>query len=262
MPETAVMEVMSGAPVLIVAFGGINHGIGVGMPPFEFLRSLSAHGCDAIFVRDPRQAWYQLGIDGVGADVAGIVDWLRRRCRGYARTVAVGNSMGGYAALLLGRLAGLDVAIAFNPQTTIAAPDRALLNDRRWQPLIERVQAQSGDTRYHDVRAALANSSGSRPQSLLFFGADSCEDAAHAMRLAGDPGCHLFAVRNSRHQAVKLLRDGGILTRMFSMICDPDLSLAAALDDLRADVRLILVGERTSVCATEGRSLESPLTHR
>jgi hypothetical protein len=217
------------------------------------LRSLSAHGCDAIFVRDPRQAWYQLGIDGIGADVAEIVDWLRRRCHGYARSVAVGNSMGGYAALLLGGLAELDVAVAFNPQTTITATDRAALNDRRWQPLIERVHAQSGDTRYHDVRAAFANSSASRPQNLLFFGADCCEDVAHAMRLAGDPSCHLFAVRNSRHQAVKLLRDGGILARMFGMICDPDLSLAAVLDDLRADARLTLVGEGTSLTATAGK---------
>lgn len=252
MRESAVMEVVSGAPVLIVAFGGINHGIGVGIPPFEFLRSLSAQGCDTIFVRDPQQAWYQLGIDGVGADVPEIVDWLRQRCRGYARSVAVGNSMGGYAALLFGRLAELDVTIAFNPQTTIAASDRAALDDRRWQPLIERVHAQSGDARYHDVRAAAANSIASRPQSLLFFGADCDEDAAHAMRLAGEPGYHLFAVRNSRHQAVKLLRDGGILARMFGMICDPDLSLAALLDDLRADARLMPVAEETPLRATAG----------
>jgi hypothetical protein len=160
--------------------------------------------------------------------------------------------MGGYAALLLGRLAELDVTIAFNPQTTIAASDRAALNDRRWQPLIERVHAQSTDSRYHDVRAALANRSASGPESLLFFGADCCEDAAHAMRLAGEPGCHLFAVRDSRHQAVKLLRDGGILARIFSMICDPDLGLPALLDDLRADARLMRVCEQTSLRAPAG----------
>jgi hypothetical protein len=243
MPESAVMEMVSGAPVLIVAFGGINHGIGVGIPPFEFLHSLSAHGCDAVFVRDPRQAWYQLGIDGIGGNVPDIADWLRRRCQGYLRSVAVGNSMGGYAALLLGRLADLDVTIAFNPQTTIAASDRAALNDRRWQPLIERVHARSTDSPYHDVRAALMNSSASGPQNLMFFGADCREDAAHAMRLAGEPGCHLFAVRDTRHQAVKLLRDSGILARIFGMICDPNRSLVSLLDDLRTDARLLHVGD-------------------
>jgi len=241
MAEPPVMELLSGAPVLVVAFGGINHGIGIGVPPFEFLRSLSAQGCDAIFVRDSSQAWYQLGIDGVAPDVVGLAHWLRARRRGYLRTVVVGNSMGGYAALLFGWLAEFDITMAFSPQTTIAPSDRIVLGDRRWQPLIERVHAQSSDGRYYDVREvlpSLGGVEGVEQASLLFFGANDREDAAHAMRLAGEPGCHLFAVNDSHHQAVKALRDAGILTRMFGMVCDPAVGLPTLLDDLRADDRL------------------------
>jgi len=236
------MEVTSGSPVLVVAFGGINHGIGVGAPPFEFLRSLSAQGCDTVFLRDASQAWYQLGIDGVAADVLGLAHWLRQRRRGYKRTVAVGNSMGGYAALLLGSLAELDITIAFSPQTTIAAADRTALGDRRWQPLIERIYADATDGRYHDVRMALASSSASERASLLFFGAACREDAAHAMRLAGEPNCHLFAVKDSTHQAVRVLRDSGILARVFDIVCNPGIGLPALLEELRADDRLTAVG--------------------
>jgi hypothetical protein len=242
MPEPAVTEVVSGAPVLVVAFGGVKHGIGIDVPPFEFLRSLSAHGCDAIFLRDVRQAWYQLGIDGVAGDIDGLARWLRQRRQGYVRTVAIGNSMGGYASLLFGRLAAMDVMIAFNPQTTIAASDLGRLGDRRWQPLIERVYAHSADSRYHDVRAALAESATAAGTSLLFYGAQCREDAGHAMRLAGAPGCHLFAVRETQHQAVRVLRDGGVLSRVFDMVCDPSVGVGALLDELRSCDRLVPVG--------------------
>jgi hypothetical protein len=246
------MEVLPGAPVLVVAFGGINHGIGIGVPPFEFLRSLSAQGCDAIFVRDISQAWYQHGIDGLSTDVMGLAQWLDLRRRGYRRTVAIGNSMGGYAALLFGWLAGFDLIIAFSPQTTIALPDLSALGDRRWQAPIERGGLRSTDPRHHDVRNALSRSGPADQASLLFFGASSREDRAHAMRLAGERGCHLFAVRGSQHQAVKVLRDTGILARLFGMICDPAVGLPAVLDDLRGDDRLTATGGEPPARAAGG----------
>jgi pimeloyl-ACP methyl ester carboxylesterase len=236
------MEVLSGAPVLVVTFGGVKHGTGIGVPPFEFLRSLSSLGCDAIFLRDFSQAWYQFGVDGVAGDVAGLAQWLRNRKHGYRRTVVLGNSMGGYAALLFGRLAEFDVVIAFNPQTTIAPPDLAALGDRRWQLLIDRMRARSAAGGHDDVRAGAPRSGAVEGTSLLFFGAGSRDDAAHAMRLAGEPGCHLFAVRDSRHDAVKMLRDAGILARILGMICDPAVGLPALLGELRAESRLTAVG--------------------
>jgi pimeloyl-ACP methyl ester carboxylesterase len=250
------MEVLTGAPVLVVAFGGIKHGIGIDVPPFEFLRSLSAPGCDAVFLRDVSQAWYQHGIDGVSTDVMGLAHWLEARRRGYRRTVVVGNSMGGYAALLFGWLAGFDLIVAVSPQTTIALPDLSALADRRWQALLERGGLRSTDPRHHDVRNVMSRSVPAAQASLLFFGASSREDRAHAMRLAAEPGCHLFAVRDSQHQAARMLRDTGILARLFGMICDPAIRLQAMLDDLRADDRLTAVGGQPPASAAEGRGLE------
>src|SRR4030095_15703555 len=103
MSEPAVIEVLSGAPVLVVAFGGINHGMGMGRPPFEFLRSLSSQGCDAIFLRDFSQAWYQFGVDGVAGDVPGLAQWLRARRPGYLRTGALGHNQGGEASVAFWR---------------------------------------------------------------------------------------------------------------------------------------------------------------
>jgi hypothetical protein len=248
------MEMVSGAPVLIVAFGGVKHGIGIDMPPFEFLRSLSAHGCDAIFLRDIRQAWYQFGVDGVAADIMGLAHWLQHRRRAYVRTATVGNSMGGYASLLIGCLGGTDIAIAFSPQTTIAQTDRAALDDHRWQPLIERLHTRSVDHRYHDVRAALELSDSGHRTSLLFYGEESREDAAHAMRLVGEPGCHLFAVKQSTHRAVQYLRENGVLADIFRMISDPSIPVRALLGHLGADKRLAVVGLNTRLQPVAGES--------
>ena len=232
--EPAMMETMSGAPVLVVVFGGVLHGVGIDVPPFEFLRSLSSHKCDAIFLRDFRQAWYQLGVEGIAADVAGLAHWLRTRRRGYARTITLGNSMGGFAALLFGRLAGFDLSLAFSPQTTIEAEALAALGDRRWQKLIKRVHAQVADSRHFDVLSVVPADIALGKRRFIFFGADSAQDAAHAMRLAGARDSHLFAVRHPDHKVIRLLRDSGTLARLIGMACDPDLEIAAILDDLRA----------------------------
>ena len=106
------------------------------------------------------------------------------------------------------------------------------------------------------MRSRLGGAEGGERTSLLFFGANDREDAAHAMRLAGESSCHLFAVKDSRHQAVRALRDAGILTRMFDMVCDPAIGLHALLDDLRADDRLASVGGADSSSCTGRRSGE------
>jgi hypothetical protein len=77
--------------------------------------------------------------------------------------------------------------------------------------------------------------------SFLFYGEECREDAAHAMRLAGEPGCHLFTVKHSSHRAVQYLRDSGILAGMFRMISDPSIPLPALLDHLLADDRLATI---------------------
>ncbi len=46
------------------------------------------------------------------------------------------------AAPLFGWLAEFDIMMAFSPQTTIAASDRIVLGDSRWQALIDNVRRE------------------------------------------------------------------------------------------------------------------------
>jgi hypothetical protein len=129
---------------LVVAFGGIAGGLGT--PPFEFFRILSRIGVKKAFVRDHHQAWYHRGVKGVGRDIDAVSRHLRELCAG-RRAIFVGNSAGGYAALLFGAAIGAEVH-AFSPQTFISHGLRKEHGDRRWQA---EIGAFTPDPRYEDL---------------------------------------------------------------------------------------------------------------
>src|SRR5215469_9069707 len=109
--ENVQMYVASGKerPFVCVAFGGIAQGLGT--PVFEFMRTLSMAGVSSLFVKDPSQGWYQRPIEGLGESPAQMAsnlgEMLKRNFPG-KRVVAVGNSMGGFAAIAFGCLSALD----------------------------------------------------------------------------------------------------------------------------------------------------------
>src|SRR5438045_7257566 len=82
---------------IVVAFGGISGGVGA--PVFEFFRILSRIGVKRVFVRDHYRAWYHRGVEGVGADIPSVASELAKLFEGH-RAILIGNSAGGYAALL------------------------------------------------------------------------------------------------------------------------------------------------------------------
>ena len=68
--------------------------------------------------------WYLL------PDIEAALSAVARMAAPYARVLAYGSSMGGYAAIRLGRLAGAHVALALSPQFSI--DPRQVPFDRRW----------------------------------------------------------------------------------------------------------------------------------
>jgi hypothetical protein len=123
-------------PFVCVAFGGISKGLGT--PVFEFMRTLSMAGVSSLFVKDPLQGWYQRPIEGLGNNPAEmgkrLSELLRENFPG-KRVVAVGNSMGGFAAIAFGYLSGLNRVIAFSPQTFISQELRQknVILDGNWK---------------------------------------------------------------------------------------------------------------------------------
>src|SRR5690554_537187 len=91
---------LQGNKNLLVSFGGIYQGLGI--PVFEFFNSISDIECDKIFLRDFNQAWYHKGVDSNLDDMEKVIEFLRSTIRKnkYDKVCFLGNSMGGYAALL------------------------------------------------------------------------------------------------------------------------------------------------------------------
>lgn len=168
---------------LIVAFTGISQGLG-GIP-FEFHRSLGSVRAKALFVRDTAQRWYQYEQTVVDATVERIR--VEAAAAGATRVSCIGNSMGGFGALLFGALCQADAILAFAPQTTILPAQTAAMDDRRWQVHQNRMETFP----FGDIDALPAPTA----RVTVHYGADAALDAAHAARLTwphrriAHPGC-------------------------------------------------------------------------
>ena len=127
---------------VLIAFGGILGAMGI--PPFEFFSLTREMQVNKIYLRDLKQAWYHHGLPGVADNINDLVLFLDNILdkNGVEKTVLVGNSMGGFAAILFGVLLSRKVLVhAFSPQTFIDRLNRYIHKDDRWSDQIQKQSA-------------------------------------------------------------------------------------------------------------------------
>ena len=203
------------SPALLILFGGIAGG--VSMPVFEFFRMTEGYPTKRLFLRDPRQAWYQRGIPGVGDNEAAIAEMLLQRIKesGATRVVMAGASAGGFAAMRFGPQCGADVVIAFSPQAFIGASARAAAGDERWPEQIAALHAVIGaESPGYQVRELLEGVAEFGMETQVHFSAGDALDTRHAEALSGVSGVTLTAHPGDDHKLVKQLRNQGMLAPM------------------------------------------------
>jgi hypothetical protein len=191
---------------LIVAFGGLAGKLG--MPPFEFFRTLSGVRVKTVFVRDHAQAWYHRGVAGVGEGIDPVAAYIIGLRAHAEEIVMIGMSAGGYAALLFGALAQCE-AHAFVPQTFIDPGLREEHRDRRWMAELEAL-GTGLDSRYADLLPTMATGN---THAHVYYGSGNRLDRIHAERLDRLPQVTLHQFDTERHNVVKDLRDSGWLAR-------------------------------------------------
>ncbi len=193
---------------LLVAWGGIAGALG--MPPFEFFGLTRGLEVKKLFFRDLNQSWYHRGLPGVADSLIGIRSALEDMVAqaGTSRLVMVGNSMGGYAALLFGSWLGADVVHAFCPQTFLGWLERLKHLDFRWRRQIRRAQ-NSPQPRVLDLLPELKQRMAK--SCHVYYSATNRLDKAHAERLRSSPRVTLHMYPVGGHQLVKFLRDNGSL---------------------------------------------------
>jgi hypothetical protein len=197
----------------LIAFGGIS--LGLGMPVFEFFRTLTSLGIDVLFIRDPKQGWYQRSIPGLGnraSEIAENVMALTGTLFPNKKIVTVGNSMGGYAALMFGCLCGFEKVLAFCPQTFISPELRSKHGDLRWQDQVSSIENQE----IGDVKQLLDHSESL--ETHIYVGKDHPLDLLHAERLTGVKNVNVHLIDNCGHNVAQYLRDGGQLNKIIARL--------------------------------------------
>src|SRR5436190_16180818 len=193
-----MLDLKPGSPTLVVAFAGLKGFLG-GYPAFEFRKTLSSVDVKSAFLRDHYSAWYHRGVVDVGPDIDAVAERLRALGREADRMVMIGNSAGGYAALLFGALFGCEAHV-FSPQTFIDPDMLHAAGDHRWDPELE-VLLESGrfDRRYGDLAPLIASSSGS---FHVYHGVEHPHDVAHAEHIRELPYVTVHPLEGTVHRVV------------------------------------------------------------
>jgi pimeloyl-ACP methyl ester carboxylesterase len=209
-----LIELIPGSRKLYLAFGGMQGALG--MPPFEFYRSSNILNESRIFFRDLTQTWYHAGLPGLTRDIPETTQYIRSLIDHAApeEVIFVGNSMGGFAAILFSCLVGYGTAIGFSPQTYIAWSKRRSTGDRRWRSCVLRTyRATLFRPRFFDLRRLLQNSGAVNRVEIFVSSLDEL-DLIHARNLAGFDNVRITVRDFGGHNLVKHLRDTGELQRI------------------------------------------------
>ena len=190
-------------------------------PGYEFQRSVlrvfgrNVHG---LFLNDLFRAWYLGGVKYLGdspeASASNARALLRDRGLAPSRTVVIGDSMGGFGALLLGALLEADEVLAFVPQTSAAPGLLASFGDARFDRGMARAGAQFPE---HADLAGLwrdLQDRGCPTRATIFYGPGDPLDVVHAHHLANASTCVSLAYHDlpGGHGAfTRTLRDSGVL---------------------------------------------------
>ncbi|MEM8850265.1 MAG: hypothetical protein AAGE03_09545 [Pseudomonadota bacterium] len=190
---------------LVVVFMGMHGGVG-GQPLDEFAGSASSNGTNnVLFVTDRRASWY--AAPGLWRRIVRLIRYMRKS-EGIREIITLGNSMGGYGALLLPRDLRVARAIAFSPQVTM---DRSILDDQRWPD----VQKRWGTL---PVRSVAEMIDSTRTEYYLAAGGDCAEDLAHLDLIPEMPRVHRFIFPGAQHNLARALKQQGLLHDMVTNI--------------------------------------------
>lgn len=209
---------------LLIAFGGL--GTAIGIPVFEFFNVVSTmeRPVKQMFIRDLQGAWYHRGVVAAGDNVEEVAEYVRGVAQrsGASRIVTVGNSAGGYAALLFGNLVQATEVVAFGPQTFISAGLRVIHRDSRFSVPLRRLRASRFyEPAYADLRKVFEAQGNTSTRFTIHHSIDHRLDTLHARRMSGLPGVELKEHRCAKRALVRELRDSGELKSVLEAALHP-----------------------------------------
>lgn len=194
---------------LLMAFGGIFGALGI--PPFEFYRLTKNLNVNKIYLRDLSQTWYHSGLPGISNSIDETTSFLKRSIHASDVTtvVVMGNSMGGYAAILFGVLIHADIIHAFSPPTSIG--DEKYI---RHKEKVRKVKKKFS-TKYFDLKNIIKLNKYNGVINIYYDAKDKI-DTKHAKHLKRSKNIALHSFLGGGHGLIKILKDSGELHRIIT----------------------------------------------
>lgn len=201
--ETLRLRWLAGSgPRMVVSFTSIQHRHDDGRPRDDFLGAASMGGQNKVlFVSDLRWSWYsRAGL------MEKIVDYVTRirDMEEVTEVVTIGNSMGGYGAMILPRFVPVTRVAAFVPQVSMH-PD--LVQEDRWLGVMKNHGTYPVKTA-GDVVTAQGGT-----EFYVTFGRKQKKDQAQAALLPEAANLTVNMLPRCGHDAAEKMKAAGVLNK-------------------------------------------------
>lgn len=202
--QTILTDFSYPSNVLSVFFAGMD--LRKNSYNFEFVKATAQIPIHKIFLRDAYNLWYHKGLPGLSSNIDETASFLSRYTQNpkYKKVVLVGNSMGGYAAILFGILLSVNEVIAFCPKTYISPPMRFFTFDwfswRQTWKLFWQIRVQR---KYFNLRKIIKKNT--KTQCHVYFSASSRIDKLHISQLKTCKLVTYYPYNFSKHTLIKHL---------------------------------------------------------
>jgi len=210
--ESIKTEFIPNSKKLYIIFGGVAAGIG--MPPFEFAKASNILSETRVFVRDLRQSWYQCGLTGISRNVTETKEYLEGLIEENTpeEVIMIGNSMGGFAAIMFSALIGNSRAVAFAPQTFICPFKKFSYRDPRWISKMFKTYLKTWSKgKIWDLRNLIPEENW---RADIYVSRADRLDHLHANHLTNLENVTIHEYDTGGHALVKELRDKGELVKI------------------------------------------------
>lgn len=184
---------------LFICFTGIKQKMG-GIGSEEFVGATALPGSSALFVHDLTRSWYNAFDPDLLRDV------LMPRMAGKV-VVTIGNSMGGFGAILATRLFPVATAIAFAPQFSVHP--HIVPHETRWREYTRKIR----EYRHRSLAEAFTS-------STRIYTINGDADARHWERFPRAANCEHLLVDNTGHDPAMAVKKAGVLSTLIRVCCD------------------------------------------
>lgn len=217
-----------GSDALLVAFSGFATRYRP-WESFHFMGLTRKYPVNKLFFRDSKQAWYHQGIPGVSSCVDETAAYIASVIaeRNIKKTIAIGVSAGGYAALIHGWLLELDEVHAIAPQSYIDVDNRLANDDFFMDEQVANIyETDCAQHEYFDLVPLFAGTPTIRSRIHIHYCRNHRLDALHARRLEGLAGVTLHDYEEGGHRLTPKLTKDGTLDRILetALSVKPDLT--------------------------------------